>query len=148
MSILRHLAKSYSTYLNRTISKDTERIILSSTENFCLNYVKAIFLYHVSYVNIDHSSKEISQFYHSYPSRFHRLMKVVRLWWESCRIGMRLQNCTSEASHQHRSLHNRTCCPENLYSHNCRGEKGRGAIGRVYMPSQLERTPQFCSWGR
>ncbi len=26
-----------------------------------------------------------------------------------------------------------------------RGEKGRVAIGEVYLPSQLERTPQLCS---
>ncbi len=25
-----------------------------------------------------------------------------------------------------------------------RGEKGRGEIGGVYLPSQLERTPQLC----
>ncbi len=106
---------------NLTVSPKTSgEVILISTGPFkrywayhtqrnrelCILILSRRFFYTMStHVNIDHSSKEISQFYHSYPSRFHRLMTVATLWWESCRIGMRLQNCTNETSHHHRSLH-------------------------------------------
>jgi hypothetical protein len=35
---------------------------------------------------------------------------------------------------------------EEFYWSNHRAHRGRGEIGGMYLPSQLERTPQFCSW--